>query len=255
MVNKLFRILSFICGLALLLMGVVLSVARWQEPSQWLVYADFNYTDSIELYRIRADGLALQRLTHDPPNAPIMERLPRWSPNGAWIAYAANDLNYHRIYRMNVNKLKPELVTEGDGYIHALAWSADGRVLIYQINDLGNRQHLRVSVAGGEPRLTTEKLPPDSPPSTSPDGQWIVFTEYQMPQRTLGLYTARPDSENPILLNDRLAADTAYSWSPRIDMAWHGWAVMSLGMCLIGFSFWRVAGNNVRQRAFLRIKT
>lgn len=200
----------------------MLTLARRAEPAPWVVYADFNYADGIELYRIRYDGQGLQRLTHDPPNQWIMERLPRWSPNGLWIAYAANDVNSYRIFRLRLRDQYVEQVTQGDGYIHALTWSSDGQSLIYEVNFFGERSHLQIPVRGGDPQPFTGTTTSTILQTHSPDGEWIVFTRY-LPRRTLGLYRARPDKSDELLLNHRLAADTAFGWSPLVDLPWHGW--------------------------------
>jgi TolB protein len=55
----------------------------WSPRGYWIVFTS-KRDDDYEIYRIRADGTSLQRLTR----APGADAHPSFSPDGEWIAFA-----------------------------------------------------------------------------------------------------------------------------------------------------------------------
>ncbi len=74
------------------------------------------------LYVIRSDGTGLRQLTGDG----AQDRIPRWSPDGKWIACFSN----RRSGKYQVWKIRPdgsELQPVTEGGVTYFTWSADGR--------------------------------------------------------------------------------------------------------------------------------
>lgn len=225
-------------GTSLLLLSAVLTFARQQPPrAPYLLYADFNNLQGLELYRVRPDGTHRLRLTYDP----AQERLPVWSPDGAWIAYVVNGLNRYTLYRQSINGHIPQRLAQGQGFLSGLEWS--GEWLIYSVNYGTVQQNLRLRSSDPVPQ------PADRPPSPSrndrrsPDGLWIAYTQYFSPYGHVRLYRADPDGSNPVLLHDRMASDTAFRWSPLVDLRWHVISPIIAGLVLVvcGATLWRLA--------------
>jgi len=60
----------------------------WSPDGNWLAFSDFDENDILQVYRATVDGQVVEQLTthlQDPGVIQIIE----WSPNGQYIAYAA----------------------------------------------------------------------------------------------------------------------------------------------------------------------
>ena len=100
-------------------------------------YADFSrdgrrivYFSNLDrsLHVCRADGLEDQRLVASPGTI----QLPRWSPDGRWIAYMEQLPNKPwRIFVIPANGGSPREAGQGEDSQGAPTWSMDGRRLAY----------------------------------------------------------------------------------------------------------------------------
>jgi hypothetical protein len=136
-----------------------------------------------------ADGIAAAGLT--PSRAlttrGVRQTSPRFSPDGAWIAYTNRSLARHRA----IHLVRPDgsgdrrLVRRNDGF--AVAWTPDGRSIVFDESDVHRlfavHSDLRmVDVATGRVRTLTRGLRAREP-DVSPDGTRIVFVR-QLGDRT-----------------------------------------------------------------------
>jgi Tol biopolymer transport system component len=220
-------------GVICMLLGFWMSLLRWNEPQQWLVYSEFRYQQGVELYRVRADGEGRQRLTYNRQT----ERLIAPSPNAWYLAYGENGVNSHRVFTLEVRSGRETLITEGPGYIHQLEWEANGRWLRFATNDRGQRQAWRVWSRGGLPQaLSQSELSPRPVLTTSPDGRWMAYTDY-VTNNSVALYRApaqHPDDPaQRLTLASELAGDTAFEWLPSANDRWRPWWVIGLGLGLL----------------------
>jgi Tol biopolymer transport system component len=222
------KVFPLLYGVCLLTMVSIVSAARLSEAqTPWIIYSDFNYHDGVELYRIRADGRQPQRLTRNN----ITERVPTWSPDARWIAFAVNDMENFRIFRLRLRDLSIRLVTEGSGFAYRLIWS--GQQLIYETSSRSGANLVwTVDAAGGSPQPSDYSF--DNAPSIAPapDGNWIAKTEY-LEDGTLALFRARLDRDERQLLAEHLAGDTVYRWSPLFDLPFHALLMLLVGVVIL----------------------
>jgi Tol biopolymer transport system component len=78
-----------------------------------------------QLYLMSSDGTAVRSLAE----ALDVRDAPCWSPDGKWIAAAADQGEGGRIYRIPVDGGEPERLTEELSYNPV--WSPDGRLILY----------------------------------------------------------------------------------------------------------------------------
>jgi Tol biopolymer transport system component len=74
-----------------------------------------------DLYVINADGTGLRQLTSDQ----AVDRVPRWSPDGQWIATFSNRSGRLGVWKLRVDGSEQQLLT-GDTVASVAAWSPDG---------------------------------------------------------------------------------------------------------------------------------
>ena len=140
-----------------------------------------------DLYVFRTDGSgATRQLTGDA----AIDRVPRWSPDGAWIT-AFSD----RSGRLHVWRIRPDgsdlqqlSTTDRGGVI--VAWSPDARRVAYNLNDVRTANNAATSAnvaivgadpAAGPPALIAPGPPTDGrfvPNSWSADGEWIIGQQW-----------------------------------------------------------------------------
>ena len=130
------------------------------EPQQDLFIADRH-------------GSPLQRLTDDA----AQDIVPRWSPDGGWIAFLSDRAGKYEIWKIRPNGQGLSQMTYEPGReVIAPVWSPDGRKLLYQIRNVNSfvidttrpgREQVPESLAG---------QPPEGfiPWDWSPDGTQLI---------------------------------------------------------------------------------
>ena len=149
---------------------------------QWLAYTSFP---GRTLWRSRADGTAKIQLTMPPMEA----YLPRWSPDGAEIAfYARTPGAPFQIYIVSANGGKPYRPIPGDRPQIDPTWSKNGRELMFESDpwqERGGGRNTQIKIVDLRSRKST--MVPGSAglvsPRWSPDGRWIAA----MPANSSGL--------------------------------------------------------------------
>jgi tRNA A-37 threonylcarbamoyl transferase component Bud32 len=150
--------------------GVAADGVDFSRDGQWITYTTFPEG---ELWRARASGADARRLT----SAPLKVALPRFSPDGTRIAFAARTKD--RPWQIHIvpadggpiEVLSPENVSDP-------GWSADGRT-IYMGAVTGHPGPIRQwDVEAGR-----QTLVPDShglfSPRPSPDGRYLAALDLQ----------------------------------------------------------------------------
>jgi eukaryotic-like serine/threonine-protein kinase len=149
------------------LSGISAEQLDFSRDGQWVTYVTFPEG---MLWRSRVDGSERMQLTASVLRA----ALPRWSPDGARIAFAGfTPGGAWNIYILSAIGGKPEVILEGKSHVDP-TWSPDGNSLVF--GDLFNASQPRIfSVDLRTRRVTTV---PGSEgmysPRQSPDGRFII---------------------------------------------------------------------------------
>lgn len=129
----------------------------------------------------------------------------RWSPDGRFIAYAANEtanLNNSDIYLCDAdgdNKRLVLQITEGSSD-RAAAWSPNGRALLMSSDASGWNRVGLLSLEGGQVHWLTEDGVDSSPCGFSPDGKRVLTTRNQKSVISTVLYDVETGCQTSIQL-------------------------------------------------------
>ncbi len=162
---------------------------QWSPDGKWLAYAaskagaqesiftDISNDRDSDLFVIAATGGTARQLTTNPS----ADANPQWSPDGKWIAYAANTDSWAsktEVMLVSVDGGAPRNVTadfiESAG--GGLSWTPDGKTL-YFTSGVGMYSHVySVSVAGGTVTPITNGNRNYGQFDLTADGKRIVYT-------------------------------------------------------------------------------
>jgi tricorn protease len=167
------KILASLLFLALLA-GPVLAV----EEGRFFRYPNIHqdkivFTYEGDLWLVSAQGGTATRIT----TFPGIETMPKFSPDGKWIAFSAGYEGGQSVYLMPAEGGMPSRLTYQPGSAQVIAWTPDGSRVVFRSmfeNFIGRDPNLYyVSVKGGAP----ERLPLDRGVliSFSPDGRDFLF--------------------------------------------------------------------------------
>jgi Tol biopolymer transport system component/DNA-binding winged helix-turn-helix (wHTH) protein len=153
------------------LSGISAEQLDFSRDGKWVAYVTFP--EGI-LWRSRLDGTERLQLT----SPPLVAGLPRWSPDGTRIAFAA--LPPEGIWNISVVSAeggRPEVVSqEGNAELDP-TWSQDGNSLVFA--GMSQAPHPRISSV--DLRTARTSIVPGSEgmysPRVSPDGRFIVALE------------------------------------------------------------------------------
>jgi len=169
------------------------------EPQQDLFIADRT-------------GAPRQRLTDDA----AQDIIPRWSPDGAWIAFISDRGGKYEIWKVSPDGSGLSQMTHEPGKeVIAPVWSPDGRRLLYQIRNV-NSFVIDATRPGTEqrPQVLAGQPPPGFLPyDWSPDGTHLVGWQPprpQQPERGIVVYSFATERHDrltdlgmfPVWLND-----------------------------------------------------
>ena len=206
----------------------------WAPDSRRIVYTSDEKGFSNLILLDTQDG---SRRILTGGNADLLS--PKWSPNGAMIAYVRHETTLFHVYTMALADSVPVLVSERDGtnggYPLAYAgnssgpaglieWSPDGKRLAFTHSDPARPSDIWIAVPdGARPIQLTNSMPedlrresrfvlPDSIAYRSFDGQEIPALVYK-PRGT------KPKNGHPAILywRDTLDGENATAWDPAIQ--------------------------------------
>jgi Tol biopolymer transport system component len=176
-----------------------------------------------DLWTLAADGSETSperpvTLTDDP----AVDWAPAWSPTGNWLYFASSRGGTFNFWRVRVDSANgrllgaPEPVTAPSSWAGPLSVARDGRrfafvdrnsetTLVRAPLDLANRR------LAAPPTAVIEGSFEFREQSLSPDGQWIAFTNEDLPQH---LHLVRADGSGYRQLTDGPDRNRQASWSP-----------------------------------------
>lgn len=137
---------------------------------------DFNAA-YFDLYTMTVgDPSSLRQLTEGGTG-----RDPRWSPDGARIAYASFQTGQFDVYLMNANGSGQHAITDNPSIDRKPAWSPDGATLAFSSNRDGHRGReaavYLMNTDGSNIRRVTWLESQDGQSSFSPDGSKMVWVD------------------------------------------------------------------------------
>ena len=94
------------------------------------------------IHIVRTDGTGLRQLTSEPT---IMDRVPRWSPDGDWVAYFSNRSGTYQVWKIRRDGSDLQQLTEADDDVRYPTWAPDGaRMAITVIGKTPEAGHVYV---------------------------------------------------------------------------------------------------------------
>ena len=149
--------------------GISAEQVSFSRDGQWVAYVTFPEG---ALWRSRVDGSERLQLS----SAPMYASMPRWSPDGKWIAFFSTTAGKtSRVYLVSPEGGSPQgLIPEDQGSEADPSWSPDGKAIAFGAVYSAAKSGIRVvdvttkevkEVAGSEQLFS---------PRWSPDGRWIA---------------------------------------------------------------------------------
>lgn len=186
---------------------------------EWRRWAtdDPSHCGQFDVYVMRPDGTALQRLTRNPAN----DSFPTWSPDGSRIAFQSNRAAAYgsgrnfEIFVMNADGSGVLRLTEAPGSDSFPSWSPDGSRLAFASERDGDEEIYVMNADGtGQTRLTD--FPGDDlVPSWSPGGKRIVWSHGADPGEQHDLWVMNADGAGRRRLTTTASmSEISPSWSP-----------------------------------------
>jgi Tol biopolymer transport system component len=160
--------------------------ASFSFDGQWVVFTSERH-GSADIFRVRTNGLSLERLTDDP----AYDDQAALSPDGQSLAFVSTrDAGTTDIYILDMKTRKVRNLTHSPGGDFRPSWSPDGRTIAFSSDRgttfqpaKGHWEHVHaasvyvVGVDGhGLRRISSEGQLAGSP-KWSPDGRRVVFYE------------------------------------------------------------------------------
>ena len=140
---------------------------------------------------------------------------PRFSPNMQKITYMSYASGEPKVYLMDVESGKAELVGKFQGMSFAPRFSADGKNLVMSFSKWGNADIYTYDLDSKEQKQLTSHPAIDTSPSYSPDGKKIVFNSDRSGNQQLYVMDADGGNVHRISFGEGTYATPV--WSPRGD--------------------------------------
>jgi len=176
-------------------------------PGGWIAFRSDRH-NNWEIYKMRADGSQVTRLTDNPAG----DEEPCWSPDGNWIAFVSDRDENMEIYKMGADGSQVTRLTDDPASDWPSSWSPDGQWIAFVSYRDGNLEIYKMRANGSQVTNLTKNPAWDWQPSWSPDGNWIAFQSDH--DGNAEIYKMRADGSEVTRLTDDPATDWQPSWSP-----------------------------------------
>jgi Tol biopolymer transport system component len=200
-----------------------------RDGSKLLCTVDSSHNALYGIYSIRTDGTGLTRLTTSPFHDTVGstgecgggDSKPDYSPDGTQFVFMRKrcgtgpDPSSDEAGALFVENTDGTGLRQITAYGTALShdggnvrWSPDGTQILFDSQD----HHLYLIHPDGS--ASTQVNVPGSAygPSWSPDGQWIVFSQYLPPSEVANIYRAWPDGTHLAQVSNTRNSDFSPSW-------------------------------------------
>ena len=137
-------------------------------------FADLRRTD------IRCISLPSGEITTLHGKAGLRAWMPRWSPDGAWIAFISQESGWNELWLIRPDGEGLHRVTSLGADVSDLEWSPDSSRLACTVNHAGSFDLFLIEVGSGVATPLRSGLGLHSRPQWTPDGQSLTF-EYESP--------------------------------------------------------------------------
>lgn len=194
------------------------SGAAWL-PGDASLLLTLSQEGSPDIFKISADGVTLQPLTHGPNRSMNVE--PAISPDGKRIAFSSDRAGRPNIFIMPVEGGTAKRLTFTGKYNASPSWSPDGKTLAFAGYDADHFDIFTINADGtGLKRLTDARKPSgkasnNESPSWSPDGRQILFSSDRTGNSQL--YLVSPDGSNERRITEDSHNWDKPKWSPFLD--------------------------------------
>ena len=141
---------------------------------------------------------------------------PRFSPNSQEITYMAFHNNQPRVYLLQLDTGRRELVGNFPGMTFAPRFSPDGQRVIMSMEENGNANIFTMDMRSRQTFRLTSTAAIDTSPSYSPDGRQVVFESDRGGNQQLYIMGADGSGQKRISFGD--GAYSTPVWSPRGDL-------------------------------------
>ena len=150
-----------------------------------------------------------QRLT-EPPSG-FVDMRPRFSPDGAWVAFERRSRAGGDLYRVSVAGRAPEPLTADHRPLAGHTWAADGRSLLFSSARTGVYALWRVPVSGGVPeRVVGPAVRDPGAPVVAPEGRRLVVEDWVF---EINLWESPADGAEPV----RRASSVLWDKQPHLS--------------------------------------
>ena len=154
--------------------GISADRLGFSREEKWVAYV--SYPDGT-LWKSSVDGTHKQQLTFPP----LTVHLPRWSPDGTYIAFdGSKDTKAKKIYMISAAGGSPVEILPGPQRQADPSWSADGKSLVFTGSDPKENSGAVTRIFVLDVRTHEFSALPDSvgllSPRWSPDGRYIAAT-------------------------------------------------------------------------------
>lgn len=145
----------------------------WSPAGDRIVFVSRRDGEMRDVFVMDQDGTNVTQLT-DTPDAD--EIAPKYSPDGATIAYARSDDDGWSLWLMSVDGSSPRKLAGPYRFVEFPSWAPDGRQIYFSAIE-GNRAAdiLSVDLATLEVRVRIATEASDVCPHFSHDGKWLTY--------------------------------------------------------------------------------
>jgi len=190
--------------------GISSPVTATIVPSLWLCFAS-NRDGNYELYKMKADGSEVKRLTFNE----AQDREPSRGPDGSIVFASDRAEGQMDLWLMPGEDAEPVRLTRDPSSDREPLYSPDGRQIIFVSNRQGHEELYIMEAMGGKPVQLTQGNIYAGQPDWAPSGMEVVFAALR--DGNWDIYRIRTDGIGLVRLTEDPAQDWHPAWSPGGD--------------------------------------